>query len=273
MRSRLTLAGTALLMLVSVGPVAAEEDLGLPGVPGAIQQDQRIVGGTTATEDYGFMVSLQTKPDDHRCGGSLIDKKWVLTAAHCVEGIDPKTLQVMLGSQTLSQPGDVYEIKEVLVNPSYASDGTADEALLRLAKPAKYPTLRIADPAEADLWAPGTEARVIGWGTDMYFVGSAQDELREVDVPIVSDADCAMSYPILFGFDEATMVCAGEQTGGKDSCQGDSGGPLIVPDAQGEWMQIGIVSWGVGCAFPVFYGVYGEVGSDPMNAWVVDHAR
>jgi trypsin len=258
--SRIALAFAALLLVVSIGPAAAG------------QQEREIVGGQQASEPYGFMVSLQDKEEGHFCGGSLISKKWVMTAAHCVEDGDLENLQVMLGSQSLSSPKDVFDIKQVIVNPSYTQSGSEDVALLRLKNSAHYPTIRIAGPDETDLWEPGTDARVIGWGADAFLIGSAQDDLQEVDVPIVSDSDCGTSYA-LQGFDPDTEVCAGEQTGGSDSCQGDSGGPLMVPDENGEWIQVGIVSWGLGCGYPMFYGVYGEIGSDPMRGWVEGHVE
>ncbi len=70
------------------------------------------------------------------------------------------------------------------------------------------------------------------------------------------------------GIDAATMVCAGELHGTKDSCQGDSGGPLMVPDATGALVQMGVVSWGFGCGYPTQYGVYSRIGDTALNSWV-----
>ena len=133
--------------------------------------------------------------------------------------------------------------------------------------------MRIVSTGEAPLWAAGMPARVIGWGSSVFLVGPGSDDLQEVDVPMVSDADCDTSYNALspFVFDPDTMVCAGETTGGKDSCQGDSGGPLVVKDAIGAWTQVGVVSFGLGCGFPLYYGVYARIGGPVLNGWLASH--
>jgi len=63
------------------------------------------------------------------------------------------------------------------------------------------------------------------------------------------------------------MICAGYKEGGKDTCQGDSGSPLVVRDASKKWnLQVGVVSWGIGCAEPNYYGVYSRLGT--LGEWV-----
>ena len=69
-----------------------------------------------------------------------------------------------------------------------------------------------------------------------------------------------MPYPN--DFDAPKMICAGDTVnGGVDTCQGDSGGPMTKRDASGAWREVGIVSYGNGCARAGFPGVYGEVQS------------
>ena len=67
---------------------------------------------------------------------------------------------------------------------------------------------------------------------------------------------CNDNYGLFGGIVVEDMICAGEE--GLDSCQGDSGGPLMC---ENQTVQCGIVSWGVGCAFDGFPGVYTEVSA------------
>jgi secreted trypsin-like serine protease len=106
----------------------------------------------------------------------------------------------------------------------------------------------------------GMDSTVYGFGD----IGDRQDNvsgnLNKVTVPIVSneDANASESYD---GAVDETMIAAGFPSGGKDSCQGDSGGPLVVFDHRNKPVQIGVVSWGEGCAAPNKYGIYSRVSA------------
>lgn len=89
-----------------------------------------------------------------------------------------------------------------------------------------------------DTYANDT-GKAAGWGT-LYENGKPSCVLRQVDVPIIDNADCAKTnYTGELITDN--MLCAGHQTGGKDSCQGDSGGPLmrLTADAPPRYEIIG----------------------------------
>jgi secreted trypsin-like serine protease len=90
-----------------------------------------------------------------------------------------------------------------------------------------------------------------------------ENNLREVQVPIVSNETCNDAYG---GLITPSMLCAGYPEGGKDACLGDSGGPLMVPAADDSWLLTAVVSFGVGCAQPDSYGVYTRVR--PYLEWI-----
>ena len=234
------------------------------GTPGSAT-----VGGRPATERYPFMVSVQDpERDSHFCGGTLVRRNWVLTAGHCALGSKPKEIQIMVGSQKLSKPKAVIAIDKIVVYPKYEDEGFGDVALLRLKSPASQTPLPIAKPSQDELWSAGSQVRALGWGTDAFVIGQSPDQLHEVDVSTVSDGDCSRSYTAQGGFDASTMLCAGETLGGKDTCQGDSGGPLMVKNDRKKWVLIGATSWGTGCGYPTFYGVYAEVAGQTLGSWL-----
>jgi len=235
--------------------------------------DPDIVGGTQAGPDeFPFMVALvhADEPNTFQaqfCGGSLIDAEWVLTAGHCVHGAPPGDVEVYANDYDLKGDGDRIEVDAIFIHPEY--DGSTlenDMALLRLAEPAKVDpgvndTVRLAIPADWSQFDEGDLATVIGWGdTEEQPPGTPEfpRRLRKAEVPVQSNQDCAGAYS---GFDFPEMICAGFDLGAVDSCQGDSGGPLLIPQGDGTHLQVGIVSWGIGCADPEKFGVYTRVAT------------
>ena len=266
--SRAAFASLAVLSLLLVGlvqPVAA-----------APRPDPRIIGGEPADfGEYPFMVALLFEPiagndfQKQYCGASLIDSRWVLTAAHCVDFLEgPDEVAVAVSRNHLnSTEGQRRDVKAIYIHPDWNPDiFSPDVALLELTRPVTGITpIRLAGAADDVFEAPGTLLTVIGWGNTDGRTNKASfpDELREVVVPVVSDADCDKAYG---GFATVeTQLCAGE--GGLDSCQGDSGGPLFATTSGGP-IQMGIVSWGVGCAKNHFPGVYGEVNSPTIRSFI-----
>ena len=229
-----------------------------------------IVGGQPASEDYPNMAAF-LDDGNQICGASLIAPQWVISAAHCVSSLDASNYSFRIGgARDLNEAGgETIQATKVIVHPQY--DDVFDVSLFQLERPSVYEPIRLADPsADRDLWEPGDMARVIGYGGQFFQMPALDGQLNEVDVPVVSDADCDASYDLMYGgIDERVEVCAGEEEGLKDSCQGDSGGPLMVRDEAGEWVQMGVVSWGFGCGFPTQYGVYSRVGDSLLYDWVM----
>ncbi|KAH8254420.1 hypothetical protein KR032_010044 [Drosophila birchii] len=112
--------------------------------------------------------------------------------------------------------------------------------------------------------ANGAAATVSGWGTLSSGSSSIPTQLQYVNLNIVSQAKCASST---YGYGsqiKSTMICA--YSSGKDSCQGDSGGPLVSGG-----VLVGVVSWGYGCAYANYPGVYADVAV--LRTWVVSTAN
>jgi secreted trypsin-like serine protease len=211
----------------------------------------KVVGGTPAEEgEYPWMVRLSMG-----CGGSLLSDQIVLTAAHCVGDTGPDdSITAQYGSVDLSSPDIAeYQSEEVYVSPEYASSGVQDWALIKLSEPvADAQLLAIAENADTD----EGEFEIMGWGADAEG-GQQQNNLLKAKVPSVSDEECTTAYGD--ELDADSMLCAGVPEGGIDTCQGDSGGPMVARTASGDPVQVGIVSWGEGCARPGKPGVYTQV--------------
>ncbi|XP_022232413.2 transmembrane protease serine 6 [Drosophila obscura] len=236
---------------------------------GLINTLHKIVGGQeTRIHQYPWMAVVLIH-ERFYCAGSLINDLYVLTAAHCVEGVPVELLSLRLLEHNRSHPNvDLLvqrSVSQVRVHELYNSRTfDHDIALLRLNEPVDVVGLHLR-PICLPLKGHSFDhelAIVTGWGAQTE-AGFASETLQEVDVLVIPQSDCRNATAYKPGQITDNMLCAGQlDEGGKDACGGDSGGPLQVTFAQmpGQYQLAGIVSWGVGCARPNTPGVYTRVG-------------
>ncbi|MBY5635386.1 trypsin-like serine protease [Rhizobium leguminosarum] len=278
------------VMLLLASPALAQQDTDFAGEDGG-----RVIGGQTAKKgEWPWQVKILAPDPEQRgrfgghCGGSLISPRWILTAAHCVtsgrsgkQDLFARDLLIVEGKSKIDKviavdgpdkPG--LAVEEVIIHEDFDRKVFANDiALIKLSEPAKSKPAILASASDDEVEAAGHPAVVTGWGytkadhgwDDKYL----PTELQEVELPIVPREDCRAAYrdssmrmnPI-----DERNVCAGYAKGGKDACQGDSGGPLVAQRPDKRWIQLGIVSWGAGCAEAEHYGVYTRVAA--FRDWI-----
>ncbi|XP_042868381.1 chymotrypsinogen A-like [Penaeus japonicus] len=223
----------------------------------------RIVNGEEATPgEYPWQVLLVLRGGSI-CGGSIIKNAWVLTAAHCFVQSQTTSVTVILGEHDRSSTFDgvtqEFVSSNIITHPNY-DEVTQDNdiALVFLGQNAVFnERVRPICLAQNADYVPGASTIVTGWGVEVFSSTSAKDRLQEVTLDLISTSTCADLYS-QYTITE-NMICT--LTPNKDACQGDSGGPLITQQQDGTWVQLGVVSFGDGCAKENSPGVYTKVAN------------
>lgn len=234
------------------------------------------MGGQVATRlEYPWVAYITISGgggQDVSCGGAIVNRDHVITAAHCFSDRDTatSTITVFLAEHDLDDLTETNVlsifVQELFVHPDYKADGRDTEehdiALLYLGGTLNFGVgvqpICISTP---DDFAVGQEVVIVGWGlTDFANKSSSSNLLREVTVTTIDLDQCITLYQNAAQrqFVNENMICT--LTAGKDACSGDSGGPVIA-QVDGVWVLLGIVSFGNGCADITAPGVHTNVAN------------
>ncbi|XP_059223469.1 trypsin eta [Stomoxys calcitrans] len=229
----------------------------------------RIISGTEVDwESTRYQVSVRNQYIDsiffgagHLCGGTLVARNLVLTAAHCIWDEQrelfraPNEFVVVMGNvDRLKKTGSLkIGVRSIIIGPRFNTSTYRDDIAIMVLNesiPLNYQRASIMPLNDKPNLREGTSCTVSGWGITEK--GHFSRKLRHLEAPIINRNICANNYghtTILPG-----MMCAGYLEGIRDACIGDSGGPLVCDNK-----LVGIVSFGIGCALPDYPGVYTNV--------------
>ena len=201
-----------------------------------------IVNGEDADiEVFPFQVALRTTATQFQfCGGTLLNSRYVLTAAHCVFGTPADEIEVLIGSADLNSGGERVKVQAVRSHPEFGATIDYDIAILRLEGSHLYPRVYVQAPDQPGHSTPGDTATAIGWGQTE--TGDPSDLLKWTTLPIITNDQCGKIAGYLSGSITDRVICAGAERLGRGICFGDSGGPLLVPYRE-SWMEVGVSSF------------------------------
>lgn len=226
----------------------------------------RIVGGVPVSAgELPWMATIFIEDSSGNlvqlCGGTLISKNKVVTAAHC-NILPARAYRIAVGKLNIAPPvAGLIRVEKFTSHPGYvAAPQGNDVAVITLSQEASPPfaALSTEDPPETEF----VMGLIAGWGA-ISENGPSSTILLKASVPFVAGDDCKKSYPSL----PSGTICAGFKQGGTDTCQGDSGGPLLRLGLQASLTLSGVTSYGTGCARQGYYGVYTRVSAH--HSWIV----
>ena len=214
----------------------------------------KVVGGYAIDiTDAPYQVALVNNSGQQFCGGTIIAKNWVVTAAHCLWGISPGRLTVVAGKTYRNQLRGGASVVAIHKYPGfYDTKQGKDIALLKLGQNLDLSSNGIkaigyvnGNDVAAGIEDPGVVGTLTGWGK-LSYGGSSAGQLQKVTMPIVSLEDAINAFSTNYGIHHLTADQLPTWQNNKSACHGDSGGPLVVPSNRGPLLA-GVVSWGKDC--------------------------
>ncbi|KAM7359490.1 chymotrypsin-2-like [Cochliomyia hominivorax] len=202
----------------------------------------RVVGGSIAENGFApYQVSLQNLWG-HSCGGAIVDREWILTAAHCVLNKNIADVFVLTGTQDLTDStGVFYYIERIYVHCNYDKPSMHNDiALLHLNSSIVLNDKTKIIPIQTKPMQDGDDVILTGWGSEEY-MGESPDRLKKVNLKYMEHKRCKEAHNNSPDVDVGHM-CTYTKIG-EGSCHGDSGGPLVS-----NGYLVGIVNWGQPCA-------------------------
>ncbi|XP_026319655.1 trypsin CFT-1-like [Hyposmocoma kahamanoa] len=234
------------------------------GPPPGPYESQRIIGGSATTNyQYIFTAALLFSQAEttftQQCGGSILNQRTILTAAHCFSsGMVATRWRARVGSSWANSGGYVHLSADIMnypqYNPSYHDN---DFSLLRLSSLIQYISGSVGPGSIAGSnynLADNQIVWAIGWG-ETWPGGSASEQLRHVQLWTVNQQVCAQQYATQGSVITNSMLCAGYlDVGGRGQCAGDDGSPLLHNN-----VIVGVYSWGLGCGDPYYPSVNARI--------------
>lgn len=212
-------------------------------VPDALRAGRIVGGGTVALGVLPYQVSLRTNANFHFCGGSIINNRWALSAAHCTIGRAQNAVRVVVGTVLLNSGGIAHQSSRIVNHPSYNSNQISnDVSVVQTASTIAF-NVNVQPIALGATQIGAVAAVVSGWGGTTVNGGASPNQLQGLNTRTITNAECRTRHTAqnaAFVFDH--KICTFTQAG-QGICQGDSGGPLVSGGA-----VIGTVSWNIPCA-------------------------
>ncbi|XP_026744925.1 trypsin, alkaline C-like [Trichoplusia ni] len=241
-------------------------------VAAAPRNPSRIVGGDLTTIDkYPSMAAVLYSENmvnfSQFCGGTIINNRSILSAAHCIDYAPVETIRVRIGSSYSSSGGEVLPLAAMLLHPDYSPWRVHhDITILRTSVEIKYSATVQPAPIAGSTYNLADDAVVwaTGWGITEF--DDVSEQLRDVQVWTVNHEICRQRYLWTLHRITTDMLCTGWlDVGGRDQCMLDSGGPVYH-----NGVVVGVCSFGQGCASPRFPGVNTRVSS--YSDWIIANA-